>query len=181
MLYEIKNMFISLQAKGKNVKEMHYVVSPKGHSFSPSATLKLAPFTHTPSRGCLGWCDQGSLHQSAPKSSPTSHRSPGDPLTGKVTFAVAERLFLFILVTCWLHVCMYTYDQVQGVHGRPGVNTALLSACGAGCSYCHQTRCSGSSEEVHLRSGKGTIAWECSAYRHTLDKVSILFNSLFLS
>lgn len=160
---------------------MNYVVSPKGHSYlcsSPSATLKLAPFTHTPSRGCLGWCDQGSLHQSTLKSSPTPHRSPGDLLIGKVcSCRMPFSVYSGYLLT---YVCMYMYDQVQGIHGRPGVNTALLSACGAGCSYCHQTRCSGSSEELHLCSGPGTIAWECNAYRHTLDKVSILFNSLFL-
>ncbi len=58
---------------------------PKGWShlsFSPSAKLRLVLSTLTPSRGCQGWCVQGSLHRTLQMSSPTAQRSPGDPSTG---------------------------------------------------------------------------------------------------
>lgn len=59
-----------------------------------------------------------------------------------------------------IFTCVWWCPQVQGVHGRPGVHPALLSACGGGCSPRHQRRGPVVSEEVHLHPGKGEVTAE---------------------
>lgn len=77
-----------------------------------------------------------------------------------------------IMFTC---TCVWLCAQVQGVHGWPGVNAALLSACGAGYTYCHQQTGSGIAEEVHLCFDKGRgIQYMHKTY------ISNYFNCCFL-
>lgn len=82
------------------------------------------------------------------------------------------QLFPLILIIFWHHV--WLCDQVQGVHGRPGVNTALLSACGAGCSHYHQRRGPGFSQEVHIRTYKGKVTTEITAHIHTVHTPNVI-------
>lgn len=58
----------------------------KGSSphFCPlSVRSRLVLSTRTPSSGCRVWCDQGNLHQTTKKVSPTAQTSPGDHSTGR--------------------------------------------------------------------------------------------------
>lgn len=57
--------------------------------------------------------------------------------------------------------------QVQGVYGRPGVNSALLPARWAGCSVCFPRAGTDFSQGLHLCLGQGTLS---RTFRHSKYK-----------
>lgn len=67
------------------------------HTCPLAATSRLAPSTPTPSRSCQGWCEWACQRQSAQKSSPTAHMSPGDLLIGTSSISNSDLFSVLLL------------------------------------------------------------------------------------
>lgn len=90
-------------------------------SVSLSAKLRPVLSTRTPSRGCQGWCDQESPHQSSQKSKPTTRRSPGDLSTRVfdslyISFLRSFVLFFDIMFDCVPRSRVYMADLESTLH-----------------------------------------------------------------